>query len=99
MTNSNSTFKNFIYNLQEFFNFGFKLFRRGCCDKQIDGEYKLIENSENRGYTKIEAANMLNISVRQFDRRIQQGLIPKGTKYKNVKTLYWNKEVIDKMTK
>ena len=78
--------------------FGMKLYRRGVCDKRIDGEYKLIENCEIHGYTKTEAANLLNLSVRQFDRRVRKGFLPKGRKYQGFKSLYWDKEYIDNMS-
>lgn len=98
MTNSNTDFKVLMLNIFDWLLFGMKLYRSGVCDKRIDGAYKLIENCEIRGYTKTEAANLLNLSVRQFDRRVRKGFLPKGRKYKGVTALYWDKEYIDNMS-
>lgn len=98
MTNSNTDFKTFLLNLFDYLFFGMKLYRSGICDKRIDGAYKLVENCEIHGYTKTEAANLLNLSVRQFDRRVKKGFLPKGRKYQGFKSLYWDKEYIDNMS-
>lgn len=95
MENTKTLFNNII----DFLLFGFKLYRKGTCDKRMQGEYNYVENSEIRGYTKSEASKVLGISERQFDRRIKQGKYEKGRKYRNVTTLYWDKEYIDKMSK
>lgn len=87
-----------MLNFFDLLGFGFSLYRRGVCDKRIKGTYKLDEVCEKFGYTKTEAANMLNLSVRQFDRRIKKGFIPKGRKYQGFTTLYWDKDYIDKMS-
>lgn len=88
-----------LNNIIDFFLFGFKLYRKGTCDKRMDGEFNYTENSEIRGYTKAEASKVLGISERQFDRRIKQGKCVKGRKYRNITTLYWDKEYIDNMSK
>lgn len=98
MTNSNTNFKTFILNVVDYLTFGLSLIRRGVCDNRIKGEYKLVENCEIRGYTKTEASNMLHLSVRQFDRRVKKGFLPKGRKYQGDKSLYWDKEYIDRMS-
>ena len=98
MTNSNINFKTFLLNAIDYLTFGFRLIKNGVCDKRIDGEYKLIENCENKGYTKEEASNLLNISVRQFDRRVKFGYLPAGKKYRDDKRLYWDKKFIDNMS-
>lgn len=98
MTNSNTNFRIFLLNLFDYLTFGMKLYTRGVCDKRIDGVYKLIENCEIHGYTKTEAANLLNLSVRQFDRRVKKGFLPKGRKYQGFKSLYWDKNYIDNMS-
>ena len=90
--------KTFMQNLFNFLVFGFKLYERGVCDKPIKGKYKLIENSETYGYNKVEASKVLGLSTRQFDRKIKQGLIPKGMKIKGETSLYWDKDLIDKMS-
>lgn len=92
-------FRTFLNNFIDFFFFGAKLYRKGTCDKPMDGEYHYDENSENKGYTRQEAARVLGISVRQFDRRIQQGKYEKGRKYRGITNLYWDKKYIDKMSK
>lgn len=92
-------FSTFMLNLIDFMSFGFGLYRKGVCDERIKNEYKLVENCETRGYTKKEASKMLNISDRQFDRRIRKGEIPKGRKYKGFTELFWDKDTIDNMSK
>lgn len=99
MTNSNTSFKIFVSNIIDFLTFGFQLFRKGICDKRINGEYSLSENCENQYYTKEEASKMLQLSVRQFDRRVKQGLLPKGQRLEKSNRLFWNKSYIDKMSK
>lgn len=49
-------FRTFLNNFIDFFFFGAKLYRKGTCDKPMDGEYHYDENSENKGYTRQEAA-------------------------------------------
>lgn len=92
-------FKTFLNNFIDFLFFGAKLYRKGTCDKRMQGEYNYVENSEIRGYTKSEAANVLGISVRQFDRRVKQGKYIKGHKYRNITNLYWDKKYIDNLSK
>lgn len=99
MRNSSDSLKTFVLNAIDFMSFGFGLYRKGVCDERIKNEYKLVENCEIRGYTKKEASKMLNISDRQFDRRIRKGEIPKGRKYKGFTELFWDKDTIDKMSK
>lgn len=91
--------KSFVNNVIDFLMFGCKLYKKGVCDKRMDGEYNYAENSEIRGYTKAEASKILGISERQFDRRIKQGKYMKGKKYRNIMTLYWDKKYIDEMSK
>ena len=98
MTNSNTNFKTFLLNVIDYFMFGFGLVKQGVCDKRIDGEYKLVENCENKGYTKEEASNLLDMSVRQFDRRVKAGYLPAGKKYRDDKHLYWDKKFINNMS-
>lgn len=98
MTNSNTDFKIFLLNTIDYLMFGFNMIRNGVCDKRINGVYKLIENCENKGYTKEEASNLLNMSVRQFDRRVKSGYLPEGKKYRDDKRLYWDKKFINNMS-
>lgn len=87
-----------IGNFLRLLGFGGKLYDRGVCDKPIPQDaFKYVEDSENKGLNKEQASKMLNISVRQFDRRIAKGLIKKGRKYRGDKYLYWEKEYIEKM--
>lgn len=99
MTNTNTGFKTFMLNVIDFLSFGFSLFKKGTCDKRIKGEYNLENFSENKGYTKQEVSNMLNLSIRQFDRRIKKGYIKKGRKYQGFKNLYWDKEYIENLSR
>lgn len=92
-------FKTFLNNLIDFIFFGLKLYRKGTCDKPMKGEYHYTSYSETKGYTRNEAANVLGISVRQFDRCVKQGKYVKGRKYCNVTSLYWDKEYIDNLSK
>lgn len=94
-----NSWKNFIHNAFGLLNFGYGLFKRGACDKRIEGEYRLVENCEIKGYTKKEASELLNMSVRQFDRRIAKGLIRKGRKYRGDSKLYWDKGYIGNLTR
>lgn len=99
MTNTNTNFKTFLLNVVDYIAFGLGLVKRGVCDERIKSEYKLMDSSEIRGYTKDEASKMLNLSTRQFDRRINKGYIKKGRKYQGFKNLYWDKDYIDNMSK
>lgn len=98
MTNTDTNFKVFLLNVFDYLCFGFDLIRKGICDNRIKGTYFLNETCKNLGYTKTEAANLLKLSVRQFDRRVKQGFLPKGRKYQGFKSLYWDKEYIDNMS-
>lgn len=98
MTNSNSNFKTFILNVIDFLSFGFSLCYKGACDKRIRGKYNLSENCENQYYTKEEASKRLQLSVRQFDRRVKQGLLPEGQRLEKSNKLFWNKSFIDKVS-
>lgn len=93
-----SSFRIFVDNLMVFLNFGHKLFRRGVCDKPMEGAYKYVDPCETKGYNKEKASEMLNLSVRQFDRRVSKGLIAKGRKFKGDPRLYWDKAYIDRMS-
>jgi hypothetical protein len=99
MTNTNTNFKTFLLNVVDYIAFGLGLVKRGVCDERIKSEYKLMDPSEIHGYTKAEASKMLNLSTRQFDRRISKGYIKKGRKYQGFKNLYWDKDYIDNMSK
>lgn len=92
-------FKILLHNIVNYISFGISLYKKGICDKIIKGKYTLLGNSEIFGYTKEEAANMCNLSVRQFDRKIKQGKLPKGKKVKNYTSLFWDKDLIDKVSK
>jgi hypothetical protein len=92
-------FRTFLNNLIDFMLFGVKLYRKGTCDKPMRGDYHYTDSSETKGYTRQEAANVLGISVRQFDRRVQQGKYVKGHKYRNFTSLYWEKAYIDNLSK
>lgn len=98
MTNTKSEFKVFMSNLFDFILFGIKLYKSGVCDNRIDGEYKLIDPSNIKGYNKIDAAKKLGISTRQFDRKIKNGLIKSGKKYIGDTQLYWSKAYIDTLS-
>lgn len=93
------SFKVFLNNFIDFLFFGAKLYRKGTCDKPMHGDYHYTDPSETKGYTRQEAANVLGISVRQFDRRVQQGKYVKGRKYRDFTSLYWEKEYIDNLSK
>lgn len=94
-----NNFKIFILNVIAFLMFGFGLYQAGTCDQTINGRYLLVNNSQKLGYTKIEAAEMCGVSVRQFDRWVRQGKLPKGMKVRNQTTLYWDSELIDRLSK
>ena len=98
MNTQKDRLRTFIDNLMGFLNFGHGLFRRGVCDKPMDGAYKYVDSCETKGYNKEKASEMLNLSVRQFDRRVSKGLIAKGRKYKDDPRLYWDKAYIDRMS-
>lgn len=94
-----SDLRTFLLNAFDFLEFGFGLYRRGVCDKRIKNNYHLDETSEIHGYTKKEASTLLGLSERQFDRRIKNGELPAGKKVRNYTTLFWNKDLIDKMSR
>lgn len=95
---ANTELRTLVLNTIDFLTFGFNLYRRGVCDERIKSEYRLTENSEKHGYSKEEAAKMTGLSVRQFDRRVQQGKIARGRKVRGFTTLFWDKDYIDKMS-
>ena len=96
---SKNNFKIFIINLIAFLMFGFSLYQAGTCDQNINGRYLLVNNSQKAGYTKVEAAEMCGVSVRQFDRWVKQGKLPQGMKVRNQTTLYWDQKLIDRLSR
>lgn len=98
MSAEQSPLKIFINNAWGFLCFGKKLYDRGICDKPMQGAYNYTETCEIKGYNKEEASKLLNLSVRQFDRRVKFGLIKKGRKYRDDSRLYWNKDYIDRLS-
>jgi len=74
------------------------MYEQGVCDEPIKKEFKLVDSAEMYGYTKKEASNLLGLSVRQFDRHIKSGNIPKGRKIRNLTALRWDKQTIDKLS-
>lgn len=81
-------------NILKYLTFGFKLYESGVCDEPIKNDFKLADDREIYGITKQEAANILGISVRQFDRDIKAGKIPKGRKFRNKTNLFWDENEI-----
>lgn len=49
----------------------------------------------NEEFCKIEAAEYVNLSVSTFEKRIEQGLIPKGKKVGKFKECRWYKSDLD----
>lgn len=95
----NEHFKIFMHNLIDYLSFGISLYKKGTCDKVIRGNYFVTETADIYGYTKQEAANLCKLSVRQFDRYVKQGKLPKGKKVKNFTKLFWDRDFIDKLSK
>lgn len=56
----------------------------------------ILERINSKELTKSESANYIGVSVSTFDNYIRKGLIPKGRKKQNTKTLLWNKSDLDK---
>lgn len=81
-------------NILKFVTFGLKMYSEGVCDAPIKNEFKLAEDREIYGITKQEASDILGISVRQFDRDIKAGKIPKGRKFRNKTNLFWDENEI-----
>lgn len=81
-------------NILKFLTFGLKIYSEGVCDEPIKNDFKLVDDREIYGITKQEAANILGISVRQFDRDIKAGKIPKGKKFRNKTNLFWDENQI-----
>ena len=81
-------------NILKYLTFGFKLYEQGTCDAPIKNDFKLADDREIYGINKQEAANILGISVRQFDRDIKAGKIPKGRKFRNKTNLFWDENEI-----
>ena len=50
-----------------------------------------IIGDENEEFSKVEAADYVGLSVSSFEKRIEQGLIPKGTKVGRFKEHRWYK--------
>lgn len=94
----NKELKTFVNNIWQFLSFGKKLYDRGICDKPMQGAYNYTDSCEIKGYNKEEASKLLNLSVRQFDRRVKFGLINKGRKYRDDSRLYWDKDYIDRLS-
>ena len=56
----------------------------------------ILERINSKELTKSESANYIGVSVSTFDNYIRKGLIPKGRKKQNTKTLLWNKSDLNK---
>lgn len=48
-------------------------------------------------YNKSEAAKYLHLSIRQFDRYVEKGIIPRGKKKLGATALSWTKAQLDKI--
>lgn len=56
----------------------------------------VLERMNSKELTKSESANYIGVSVSTFDNYIRRGLIPKGRKKQNTKTLLWSRTDLDK---
>ena len=67
---------------------------QGTCGLEEDELLQLTSTLMHQKLNKSEAASLLNISTRQFDRKIESGELPKGTHTLGSKQLYWYKDEI-----
>ena len=65
-------------------------------EEDLNEIINIIQRSNSKQLSKIEAANYIGVCRATFDNYIKNGLIPKGTKRQGFKELSWNKSDLDK---
>ena len=65
-------------------------------EEDLNEIINIIQRSNSKQLSKIEAANYIGVCRATFDNYIKNGLIPKGTKRQGFKELSWNKTDLDK---
>ena len=65
-------------------------------EEDLNEIINIIQRSNSKQLSKIEAANYIGVCRATFDNYIKNGLIPKGTKRQGFKELSWNKIDLDK---
>ena len=98
MSENKSEIKILLGNFFWLVSVAYDLYKKGICDKPIKGALKYVETCETKGYCKEEASMLLNLSIRQFDRRVKLGLIKKGRKYRDDPRLYWDMDYIKSLS-
>lgn len=65
-------------------------------EEDLNEIINIIQRSNSKQLSKIEAANYIGVCRATFDNYIKNGWIPKGTKRQGFKELSWNKTDLDK---
>ena len=65
-------------------------------EEDLNEIINIIQRSNSKQLSKIEAANYLGVCRATFDNYIDKGLIPKGKKRSGWKELSWKKYDLDK---
>lgn len=65
-------------------------------EETLDAFQKIAALSPDYRLSKAQACDYLNMRRSTFDDYVKRGLLPKGTKTKGWKELYWNKCDLDK---
>lgn len=68
-------------------------------EEDLNEIINIIQRSNSKQLSKIEAANYLGVCRATFDNYIKNGWIPKGKKRQGFKELSWNKSDLDKYLK
>ena len=64
----------------------------GECALTEDECLELLSHIAHQKLNKTEAADLLGISTRTFDRKIDEGIYPQGQKVRGQNTLIWYKD-------
>ena len=64
-------------------------------EEDLNEIINIIQRSNSKQLSKIEAANYLGVCRATFDNYVKNGWIPKGTKRQGFKELSWNKSDLD----
>lgn len=73
--------------------------KSGTCHLKDDEIQYLAQHLMHKELNKTEAADLLNLSVRNFDRKINAGELPKGQHEQGNKQLIWYEDELLKYIK
>lgn len=64
----------------------------GNCGLTSDEQLELLSHVAHQKLNKTEAADLLNMSTRNFDRKITAGEFPEGRKSRGSNSLFWYRD-------